>query len=160
MAKAVRSKDAVKTRIGSRDEGSWRPSSIFGGLFAVAPVLKESVEGEEEEEAEGTLKARPSAESTRDVVTSSGSNRLSTMFTDWMLPATPVTASVTLVSQPIGLMEGGKVAQRFATISGSRRGARLPEEEPPASDNLEEAFDGLMVSQRLIWGGSQLISIL
>jgi hypothetical protein len=114
LAVARNKEGAGKTRIASRDEGSWRPSSIFGGMFTsvVTQEVPVIVDGEV------TLKARISSDSPAI----SSTSRLSTLFTDWMVPASGGDESSSVKSKvgaPSELV--GEVPERFATISRSIR---------------------------------------
>lgn len=116
-----------KVSITSRDEGvgSWRPSSIFG-LFSTASEIRDvSIDVEEEDDLEGgTIKARTSMDSEKcsTAATASTGSRLSTLFTDWIVPSSdPAEHAVAKnrVSGPSELLAG--TSKRFATLSRSNR---------------------------------------
>lgn len=137
----------AKPRIGTRDEGnqgSWRPSSIFAGIWA-APIVSNSIaeEGDgEEEEKEGTIKGLKSSDGGEVGISprilpsnslASGKARLSTLFTDWL------TADDTSNGDPSN--RSRVVSEPLSVVASSRQD---PECELP--EDLEASLDALMVS--------------
>lgn len=143
-----------KTSITRRDDAaasasSWRPSSIFGGIFAssVDPV-KELAEEEEESIENGTIKATTLPDSPEPAAVSTASSRLSTLFTDWVSPTAdpvPDRSVKNRVGKPSGLIEGGE--KRFATISGAQRTqlAGLGVSIDETGEEVEAGLEKLMV---------------
>lgn len=141
----------AKPRIGTRDatnEGSWRPSSIFAGIWA-APTTSDSIaeEGDgEDEEKEGTIKGLKSSEGgevgtprvSASSTLASGKARLSTLFTDWMTVDDTSTGEPSsqsrIVSEPLSF-----VASSSIELESQGLAYELPED-------LEASLEVLMVS--------------
>lgn len=164
-----------KARIASRQDGkdgSWRPGSIFGGLWSSVEQPIEEKEGEanddeEEEEGEGTIKggrtSLDASEGTADNVggprpsdfdshrTQSAKARLSSLFTDWIAPEASTSGS-RIVSAPVAVSNSVDTKRRFSNFPAKERMSMIEvsaDEEDEEAD-LESALERLMVRLRLL----------
>jgi hypothetical protein len=161
-----------KARIVNRvdgKEGSWRPGSIFGGLWTSAPIEEAKSESEredeeeDEDEGERTIKGRSSMDSfdgggiKRIPCAStqpSTKARLSSLFTDWIAPEVSTSVSrvvppaaveggtrTRLVSEPVAI-EANDVSRRFSSWSPGNRASMIEvgiSEEETADEDDLEA---------------------
>lgn len=165
-ASSAEGKVRITTRQAGKD-GSWRPGSIFGGLWSSAEQSIEEREGdeegaEEEEEGEGTIKGdrtsldapyatteeaggpRPSRTSSNQA--SSTKARLSSLFTDWIAPEASTSGS-RLVSAPVAISDSVDATKRFSTFTARDRMSMIEvsANEEDEEEDLESALEGLMV---------------
>lgn len=159
-----------KARIATRDDAkdgntaSWRPASIFGGIFGgasqekPAPVeVEEALEVEQEEEGEGTIKGLASTSALENAgerkvpsAPASTTARLSTLFTDWMAPdpttsppsgttkAEGAPAKVRIVSEPVAIEEPKMLGRKFMSFTSGQRAKVMGE---GISETLDEEED-------------------
>ena len=162
-------------RIGTREESkdgtaaSWRPASIFGGIFGgaaqgkstSAEVEHDGKAGSEEEEEEGTIKGLSLMSSVdtggeRKVSSSSSASttaRLSTLFTDWMAPdpasgspsgttkAEGASAKVRLVSEPVAIEESKELGGKCMSLTSVQRTTAMGDGIPEAPEEEDDEQD-------------------
>lgn len=177
---STKNSNNVIRRIGSRDEeksGSWRPSSMFDGLWSssIATIHEKSeskIEGAEEDEDDDekqrTLKGQNATAITPAVVTprpstsnttSTTKARLSTMFTDWIGGESSMEESIRprIVSGPIAVSSPSVSNTPTDLKQSSAVQGDSGTEESDQEENVESLLETLMVSKFLIIVLTQLI---
>lgn len=148
-------------------ENSWRPGSIFGGLWSSAePAILEKLGDEEggeegeEEEGEGTIKGGGGTEATGDEMggprpsrstgqqSQSTKARLSSLFTDWIAPEASAGAS-RIVLAPVALSDSGHATRRLSRYAPRDRMSMIEvasqDEVEEEEEDLDSALESLMV---------------
>lgn len=110
--------------------GSWRPASIFGGIWSGAEA------SDNQAVKIGTQRKAPTA----------SKNRLSTLFSEWVAPDA-LESKARLVSQPLPMDDTNLLPARFLTLTSSQRAQVVGLEIEETEEDLDSAFDSLMVRE-------------
>lgn len=150
-------------KLGSRTnaDGSWRPSSIFGGLWGASASQPIDETGEAEAEADDeeqrTIKGVKSGEIASDEQSepsatrisrptpnaSSAKARLSSIFTDWIAPE--ASTSKIIPSAPLS-SRSPDATRKFMSLTTAQRNAfDAAAADSELEEDIDQALEALMV---------------